>query len=134
MRWVVERSFAWFGPCRRLAKDFENLNRTALAFLRLASIRLMLRRLCQIGWTFRTDSEKIRHSTDALRNALKTGEARFRRDYLRLFVDRVVVSDSEIRISTRSMIRPHGASVIPRPMTTIPSRFAVNGPVEMHQH
>ena len=46
-RWVVERSFAWFGRCRRLAKDCENLNRTALAFLRLASIRLMLRRLCQ---------------------------------------------------------------------------------------
>ena len=45
-RWVVERSFAWFGRCRRLAKDFENLNRTAMAFLRLASIRLMLRRLC----------------------------------------------------------------------------------------
>src|ERR1700679_4329025 len=45
-RWVVERSFGWFGRCRRLAKDFENLNRTALAFLRLASIRLMLRRLC----------------------------------------------------------------------------------------
>jgi transposase len=32
--------------CRRLAKDWENLNRKARAFLRLASIRLMLRRLC----------------------------------------------------------------------------------------
>ena len=46
-RWVVERSFGWFGRYRRLAKDFENLNRTAMAFLRLASIRLMLRRLCK---------------------------------------------------------------------------------------
>ena len=51
-RWVVERSLGWFGRCRRLvsrrlARDFENLNRTALAFLRLASIRLMLRRLCR---------------------------------------------------------------------------------------
>lgn len=45
-RWVVERTFAWLNRCRRLAKDFENLNRTALAFLRLASIRLMLRKLC----------------------------------------------------------------------------------------
>ena len=44
-RWVVERTFAWLDRCRRLAKDFENLNRTALAFLRLASIRLMLRKL-----------------------------------------------------------------------------------------
>ena len=45
-RWVVERSFAWLNRCRRLAKDWENRNDTALAFLRLASIRLMLRRLC----------------------------------------------------------------------------------------
>jgi transposase len=45
-RWVVERTFAWLGRCRRLAKDFENLTRNAVAFLRLASIRLMLRRLC----------------------------------------------------------------------------------------
>ncbi len=45
-RWVVERTFAWLNRCRRLAKDFENLTRNALAFLRLASIRLMLRKLC----------------------------------------------------------------------------------------
>jgi transposase len=46
-RWLVERTIAWLNRCRRLAKDWENLNRTALAFLRLASIRLMTRRLCQ---------------------------------------------------------------------------------------
>jgi transposase len=46
-RWVVERTFAWLGRCRRLAKDFENLTRIALAFVKLASIRFMLRRLCQ---------------------------------------------------------------------------------------
>ena len=45
-RWVVERTIAWLNRCRRLAKDSENLNRKALAFLRLASIRLMLRKLC----------------------------------------------------------------------------------------
>lgn len=45
-RWVVERTLGWLGRCRRLAKDFENLTRNAIAFLRLASIRLMLRRLC----------------------------------------------------------------------------------------
>jgi transposase len=45
-RWVVERTFAWLNRCRRLAKDWENLTRTALAYIRLASIRLMLRRLC----------------------------------------------------------------------------------------
>jgi transposase len=41
-RWIVERTFAWLGRCRRLAKDWECLNRKALAFLKLASIRLML--------------------------------------------------------------------------------------------
>ena len=46
-RWVVERTFAWLGRCRRLAKDFENLTRIALAFVKLASIRFMLRRLCK---------------------------------------------------------------------------------------
>ena len=45
-RWIGERTFAWLGRCRRLAKDWECLNRKALAFLRLASIRLMLRKLC----------------------------------------------------------------------------------------
>jgi transposase len=45
-RWLVERTIAWLNRCRRLAKDWECLNRKALAFLRLASIRLMLRKLC----------------------------------------------------------------------------------------
>lgn len=45
-RWIVERTIAWLGRCRRLAKDWECLNRNALAFLKLASIRLMLRKLC----------------------------------------------------------------------------------------
>jgi transposase len=48
-RWVVERTIAWLNRCRRLAKDWENLNRKALTFLRFASIRLMLRRLCNPG-------------------------------------------------------------------------------------
>jgi putative transposase len=45
-RWIVERSIAWLNRCRRLAKDWENLHLSALVFLRLASIRLMLRKLC----------------------------------------------------------------------------------------
>ena len=44
--WIIERTIAWLNRCLRLAKDWENLNRKALAFLRLASIRLMLRKLC----------------------------------------------------------------------------------------
>jgi transposase len=45
-RWIVERTIAWLNRCRRLAKDWENLTRKALAFVRLASIRLMVRKLC----------------------------------------------------------------------------------------
>ena len=45
-RWIVERTIGWLNRCRRLAKDWENRNHNALAFLHLASIRLMLRKLC----------------------------------------------------------------------------------------
>lgn len=45
-RWIVERTIAWLNRCRRLAKDFENRTRTAAAFVHLASIRLMVRKLC----------------------------------------------------------------------------------------
>lgn len=44
-RWIVERTIAWLGRCRRLAKDFENRARIALAFIQVAMIRLLLRRL-----------------------------------------------------------------------------------------
>ena len=47
-RWIVERTIGWLNRARRLAKDWECLNRSALAFLRWSSIRLMLRKLCQI--------------------------------------------------------------------------------------
>jgi transposase len=48
-RWIVERTIAWLNRCRRLAKDWECLNRSALAFLRWASIRMMMRKICQIS-------------------------------------------------------------------------------------
>ena len=44
--WIVERTIAWLNRCRRLAKDWECLNRKGLAFLHLASIQLILRKLC----------------------------------------------------------------------------------------
>ena len=46
-RWIVERTIGWLNRCRRLAKDWECLNRNGLAFLRWASIRIMLRKLWQ---------------------------------------------------------------------------------------
>ncbi len=45
-RWIVERTIAWLNRCRRLAKDWERLNRNA-RLLRWASIRLMVQKLCQ---------------------------------------------------------------------------------------
>ena len=45
-RWMVERTFAWLNRCRSPAKNFENLHRSTLAYIRLASIRLMVRNLC----------------------------------------------------------------------------------------
>ena len=45
-RWIVERTLAWLNRCRRLAKDWENITRNALAFLQWASIRLMIRKIC----------------------------------------------------------------------------------------
>ena len=50
-RWIVERTFGWLGRCRRLAKDFEALSRTHLAFVQLAMIRLMLRRIARASQT-----------------------------------------------------------------------------------
>ena len=46
-RWIVERTIGWLNRCRRLAKDWECLNRNGLAFLQWASVRRMLRSLCQ---------------------------------------------------------------------------------------
>lgn len=45
-RWLVERGFAWLGDYRRLIVDQERHIRNSTAMVRLAFIRLMLRRLC----------------------------------------------------------------------------------------
>jgi transposase len=43
-RWVVERTFAWLGRCRRLAKDWETSIASATAWALIASIRMITRR------------------------------------------------------------------------------------------
>jgi transposase len=65
-RWIVERTIGWLNRCRRLAKDWECLNRNALAFLRWASIRMMMmmmmmRELCLKSSRSRMGSELRRN-------------------------------------------------------------------------
>ena len=44
-RWIVERTFSWFGRYRRLSKDFETLTESSEAMIYLAMTHLMVRRL-----------------------------------------------------------------------------------------
>ena len=46
-RWVIERTFAWLGRCRRLAKDWERSIASAEAWIFVANIRLLTRRLAR---------------------------------------------------------------------------------------
>ena len=52
-RWVVERTFAWLGRCRRLANpkspflDFERTLASSLAWVKLAACRFMMRRVAR---------------------------------------------------------------------------------------
>jgi transposase len=46
-RWVVERTLAWLNRNRRLAKDFEASIASATAWLLLASVKLLMRRLAR---------------------------------------------------------------------------------------
>ncbi len=44
-RWVVERTIAWLNRNRRLAEDFEASLESALAWLMIASVKLLTRRI-----------------------------------------------------------------------------------------
>ena len=46
-RWVVGRTFSWLGQNRRMSKDHERLCAGAEAFVHVAMIRLMVRRLAR---------------------------------------------------------------------------------------
>lgn len=44
-RWIVERTFTWLGKYRRLSKDYEGLPESSEAWIHIAMIHIMLRRL-----------------------------------------------------------------------------------------
>lgn len=48
-RWIVERTFAWFGNYRRLSKDYEFHPETSETMMYIAMIHLMVRRLDKGG-------------------------------------------------------------------------------------
>jgi transposase len=50
-RWVVERTFAWLGRCRRLAKDWEASISSSTAWALVASIRMLTRRTARYSYT-----------------------------------------------------------------------------------
>src|ERR1700693_6132429 len=45
VRWVVERTFAWLGRCRRLSKDYEYKTAHSETWIQISTIHMMLRRL-----------------------------------------------------------------------------------------
>lgn len=47
-RWVVERTFAWLGKCRRMSKDYELLTDTSMTMIYLGMSRIMLKRLSKL--------------------------------------------------------------------------------------
>jgi transposase len=49
-RWIIERSFAWLGRCRRLSRDVEATISSSEAWLMIAHIRRVLRKINQVAF------------------------------------------------------------------------------------
>ena len=62
LTWIVERTFAWLARNRRLSKDYELKVQTSEAFIDLAAIRLMLKRLASNRIRHKRVFEKCRRS------------------------------------------------------------------------
>ena len=48
-RWMVERTFSWLIRTRRLSKDYERMMQSSETFIKVAMIRLIVRRLVRGG-------------------------------------------------------------------------------------
>ena len=68
-RWVVERTFSWFGRNRRLAKDYENLADTLAAFVTLAANKLPPAPWPPVGF-FGSGSEPSNHDPSGGQDSL----------------------------------------------------------------
>ena len=44
-RWVIERTNAWNGRCRRNSKDYERRTESSTAMIQISNVHLMLRKL-----------------------------------------------------------------------------------------
>jgi putative transposase len=51
-RWIVERAFGWLNPFRRLSKDYENTVESSESMVKIANIRLLLRRVVRTLYVF----------------------------------------------------------------------------------
>ncbi len=77
-RWVVERTFAWLGKCRRVSNDDEQNPRSSDAWIRLAMIGLMVRRLACLyfRYTLLQDISGVKTSTFLVAAHLHTPRCR----------------------------------------------------------
>jgi len=65
-RWVVERTFAWLGRCRRLAKDWETSVSSSTAWALLASMRMLTRRTQDTAMPDKLVNRALRGFPDAI--------------------------------------------------------------------
>jgi len=65
-RWVVERTFAWLGQARRLAKDYERLPETGVAMIHWAMSRIS----CSAGSPVRQAEKLPKNASKRLRKAV----------------------------------------------------------------
>lgn len=74
-RWVVERTLAWLSRNRHLAKAFEALIETATAWLLLASVKLLSRRLARLRSTYGIANRALRMPEDEEGKAIRAQRA-----------------------------------------------------------